>query len=216
MKLRILSVSILFAIALLFLFTSCSSVPVNLQIAKQEVQDYYESGRYSKDMKEIIANAEDEINNIKLTKNSVMVFDVDETALSNYEGVTRVHFGYVESLWDEWINEAKAPATPEVKALYDFVISKNIDVIFITGRDNSLYNATYKNLKSAGYTKFDTLILKNNFLHQTVGKFKSEKREELTSKGFDIIASIGDQESDFEGKDYGIKIKLPNYLYLVN
>ena len=188
---------------------------MNLQTAKKEVQNYYESGRYSNDLKEIIANAENEISNVKLNKNSVVVFDVDETALSNYTAVTKVHFGYVESMWNDWINEAKAPATPEVKALYDFLITKNITVIFITGRDISQYEATYKNLRNAGYTKFDTLILKNNTAHITTGKYKSIKREELTDKVYDIIASVGDQESDFEGKDTVIKIKRPNYLYLI-
>jgi predicted secreted acid phosphatase len=207
---------LLFVVHLSFVLSSCSSVPVNLQTAKKEVQDYYESGSYSSELKKIIASAEDEINNVKLNKNSIVVFDVDETALSNYEAVKRVHFGYVESMWYDWINEAKAPAIPEVKALYDFVVSKNINVVFITGRDNSQYDATYRNLKNAGYTKFDTLILKNNTPNIATGKFKAGKREELTQKGYDIIASVGDQESDFEGKDCGIKIKLPNYLYLIN
>jgi len=206
---------LLFAAVISFVFSSCSSVPVNLQTAKTEVQNYYESGKYSNDVKEIIAAAEDKINTMSLTKNSVVVFDVDETALSNYEAVTDVHFGFVESMWNDWINEAKAPAIPEVKAFYDFVISKNINVVFITGRDNSQYNVTYKNLKNAGYTKFDTLILKFHSSKITTGKFKSGKREELIAKGYNIIASIGDQESDFEGKDCGIIIKLPNYLYLV-
>ena len=216
MKLYSIVTLLSIALSISFYITSCSSVPMNLQTAKKEVQNYYESGRYSNDLKEIIANAENEISNVKLNKNSVVVFDVDETALSNYTAVTKVHFGYVESMWNDWINEAKAPATPEVKALYDFLITKNITVIFITGRDISQYEATYKNLRNAGYTKFDTLILKNNTAHITTGKYKSIKREELTDKGYDIIASVGDQESDFEGKDTGIKIKLPNYLYLIN
>ncbi len=206
----------LFIISIIvFVFTSCSSVPMNLQTAKMQVQNYYESGRYSNDLKEIIVSAEDEINNVKPDNKSVVVFDVDETALSNYEAVKSVHFGYVESLWNDWINEAKAPAIPEVKSLYDFVVSKHIKVIFITGRDSSQYEVTYKNLKTAGYSIFDTLILKNNSLHITTGKFKSGKRKELTIKGYDIIASVGDQSSDFEGSYYGIKIKLPNYLYLI-
>ena len=212
-KLKILTLIIVSAVSLAV--SSCSSSLMNLQTAKKQVQEYYESGKYSKDLKEIISTAEDQINNVNLTTNSVVVFDVDETALSNYDAVTKVHFGYVESMWNDWINEYKAPAIPEVKALYDFVIAKNITVIFITGRDISQFDVTYKNLKNAGYTKFDTLILKNNSIHQSTGKYKWDKRKELSAKGFNIIASVGDQESDFEGGDYGIKIKLPNYLYLI-
>ena len=45
-----------------FTLLSCGTVPVNLQLAKKDVMNYYESDRYSNDLKKIISNAEDEIN----------------------------------------------------------------------------------------------------------------------------------------------------------
>jgi len=35
-------------------------------------------------------------------------------------------------------------------------------------------------------------------------------------KGYEIIANIGDQWSDLVGGNSGYKIKLPNYLYLID
>ena len=203
---------ILFSITLL----SCGSVPVNLQLAKKNIMSYYESGRYSNDLKNIISNAEDEINKIKLQTNSAVVFDVDETSLSNYESIKKIYFGYDPEKWNNWINEAKAPAIPEVKQFYDFVKLKKIKVIFLSSRKSSQYDVTYRNLKHVGYIEFDTLILKDSSnSNLTSIEFKSKQRELLSQKGYDIIADIGDQESDLEGKYHGIQIKLPNYLYII-
>jgi acid phosphatase len=195
---------------------SCGSAPVNLLIAKKNVMKYYESGTYSNDLKDIISNAEDEINKIKLDTNSTVVFDVDETSLSNYESIKKIYFGYDPQKWDNWINEAKAPAIPEVKMFYDFVNSKKIKVVFLSSRKSSQYDVTYRNLKNAGYSEFDTLILKDNSDSNISSfDFKSRQRELLTQKGYDIIADIGDQTSDLEGKFHGLQIKLPNYLYII-
>jgi acid phosphatase len=195
---------------------SCGSTPENLQIAKKNVIEYYESGKYSNDLKDIISNAEDEINKIKLNNNSTAVFDVDETSLSNYEVIKNIYFGYDPQKWDNWINEAKAPAIPEVKRFYDFVNSKKIKVVFLSSRMSSQYDVTYRNLKHAGYVEFDTLILKGNSdSNLSSFEFKSRQRELLTQKGYDIIADIGDQITDLEGKFHGLQIKLPNYLYII-
>jgi predicted secreted acid phosphatase len=145
---------------------------------------YYESGKYSNDLKEIISNAETEINKLKLDTTSSIVFDIDETSLSNYEVIKKIYFGYDEKMWHNWINEARAPAIPEVKQFYEFVISKNLKVIFLSSRKSSQYDVTYRNLKNAGYIVFDTLILKGNSDSSfTSLEFKSKQRELLSKKG---------------------------------
>jgi predicted secreted acid phosphatase len=141
---------------------------------------------------------------------------VDETSLSNYESIKKIYFGYDHQMWDDWIYEAKAPAIPEVKQFYDFVILKKIKAIFLSSRKSAQYNVTYTNLKNAGYIVFDTLILKDSFDSGLSSlEFKSKQRELLSKKGYDIIAVIGDQKSDMEGKNHGLQIKLPNYLYII-
>ena len=87
-------------------------------------------------------------------------------------------------MWNNWINEARAPAIPEVKQFYEFVISKNLKVIFLSSRKSSQYDVTYRNLKNAGYIVFDTLILKGNSDSSfTSLEFKSKQRELLSKKG---------------------------------
>ena len=45
--------------------------------------------------------------------------------------------------------------------------------------------------------------------------FKSTKRVWLTEQGYKIIGTVGDQWSDLEGEYHGIRVKIPNYLYLI-
>ena len=209
-------IKVISAILLSFTFISCASAPMNLQAAKKIVADYYESDKYSSALKNIIADAENDISKLDIHKNSTVVFDVDETSLSNYESIKKIYFGYDPVKWDNWIYEAKAPAILEVKQFYDFLITKKIKVIFLSSRKSSQYEATYRNLTNAGYLEFDTLILKSNSdSSHTSLAFKSNQRELLTQMGYEIIADIGDQKSDLEGNDHGIQIKLPNYIYII-
>ncbi|OGU77586.1 MAG: hypothetical protein A2V93_05615 [Ignavibacteria bacterium RBG_16_34_14] len=195
---------------------SCSPKLTNLEFVKEEIAAYYESGEYDKKVNEIISGAVKEFESVKVEDSTAVVFDVDETALSNYQIIKEMDFGYIHEPWDKWIEEARAPAIPGVNNLYEFLIGKGIKVIFITGRKDYQYSSTFKNLHSAGYKLFDTLIvrMKNEYSLGAVD-FKSKKREELTAKGYKIVGTVGDQWSDLGGLFHGIQVKIPNYLYYV-
>jgi acid phosphatase len=203
-------------LSLAFLLISCSPALVNLDTAKDEVAKYYESGKYEEDLREIIKDAKEKFSKVEAKPNSVVVFDIDETALDNYQEIKRIGFGYEHRIWEEWLQKAEAPAIPQVKDLYDFLIKKGFKIVFITGKRDYQYDATLKNMLGVGYTKFDTIITRRNDEYKMKSaQFKSQKRKELIDKGYIIAGSVGDQLSDLEGENCGIKIKLPNYLYLV-
>lgn len=190
---------------------------MNLGAAKNAVQAYYESGEFDRECAKIIDDAINQIEKIKLTKKSAVVFDIDETALSNYEYTKQIGFGYIHQIWNEWQQKGIAPAIKDTKRFYDYLISKNIHIIFISGRNAGVVEATKKNLIEQGYTKFDALILrKDNESKISAAEWKAAKRKELIPKGYNIIACIGDQDSDLAGDNTGIKIKLPSYLYLID
>lgn len=197
-------------------YSYCQKI-VNLSEAKKAVEDYYYSGQYHVDLQKALNEAKEEIEKLKLSKNSTVVFDVDETTLSNYEIIKKLDFGYEHSIWDAWVLQAKASAIPEVKKFYEWVVSKKIKIIFLSGRDSIGQNATIKNLKEQGYTTFDTLITRAPAQsHLLIAEFKELEREKLAKEGYDIIACVGDQWSDLKGKFTGIKVKLPNYMYIIN
>ena len=189
---------------------------INLREAKDSVKDYYDSGKYGEEMDNIFNDAKDQISNIEIKKNSAVIFDVDDTALSNYEISKKLDFGYDYTIVQDWVMSAKLPAIKQTKDFYDFLKSKNIKRIFLTSRNFDEYDATYKNLIDQGYTGFDTLIVRSK-LDKDLGSqnFKTKERENLTKAGYEIIATVGDQWTDLNGGFSGIKIKVPNYLYKV-
>jgi acid phosphatase len=200
------------------LFSHCSSDKIiNLGEAKNIVQTYYESGEFDLECSKIIDDAISYFNKKKMSEKSVVVFDIDETALSNYQYTKEIGFGYINKSWNEWQQKAKAPAIKNTKRFYDYLISKNVRVVFLTGREAEAREATQRNLIEQGYTKFDTLIVRSEVERNlSAASFKLQKRNELVRNGYDIIASVGDQSSDFTGGNTGYEIKLPNYLYLLD
>jgi predicted secreted acid phosphatase len=200
----------------LIIFFGCNDTPENLTTARQLVKEYYESGKFEEELISVIVNAKEEFDRVDIKDNSVVLFDVDETALDNYELAKSMGFGYVYRMNKEWNAEMKSPAIAQVKELYDFLISKGARIIFLTGRNIPEYEVTYGNLIKEGYTKFDTLITQRKHEYKMKAQeFKSSKRKELVEKGYDIIGTVGDQWSDIEGPHHGIQVKIPNYLYLI-
>jgi acid phosphatase len=190
---------------------------MNLDSAKDEVAKYYESGQYAEELTEIIEDAKKKFSEVSPTPNSAVIFDIDETTLDNYKAIKKIGYGYESKYWDEWLEKAEAPAIPKVKSLYDFLIEIGFKVVFITGKKDYQYNATFKNMITVGYTKFDTIITRNKDEYKIKSaQYKSNKRNELVGKGYVIGGCVGDQLTDCEGPNCGIVVKLPNYLYLVD
>ncbi|MGB5895379.1 MAG: HAD family acid phosphatase [Ignavibacteriaceae bacterium] len=206
--------NIVLMVAVVLQLTNCTDKPVNLSVARESVKEYYESGKFDEELNEVIREGKDKFSKIEFTENSVVIFDVDETALNNYEASKKMGYGYVYEMVLEWTQDAKVPAFPQVKELYDYLLSKGSKIIFLTARAYDEYDATYKNLTTQGYTGFDTLITKNKNEHEMKSvDFKTAKRDELVQIGYDILGTVGDQWSDLEGLHHGIQVKIPNYLY---
>jgi predicted secreted acid phosphatase len=103
----------------------------------------------------------------------------------------------------------------QVKDLYDYLLQKNAKIIFLTGRFQEEYDYTFQNLINEGFTTFDTLIVRRPEEQKLPAvEFKSNVRTALTQQGYDIIGNVGDQWTDLDGPYSGIKIKIPNYLYI--
>ncbi|MGQ9799868.1 MAG: HAD family acid phosphatase, partial [Ignavibacterium sp.] len=214
--LYLINLSFLLALTINFTLTSCrtSKDILNLSVAKDIVKDYYESGKYDQELTEIYSEAREQIEKIKITSNSLVIFDIDDTALSNYEISKRLDFGYDHQIVQDWVMSSKLPAIKQTLEFYNYLKSKGVKLIFLTGRQSEEYEATFRNLIETGYTDFDTLIVRNlDERDFSATKFKTLKREELTRGGYNIIMSVGDQWSDLEGEYTGIKVKIPNYLY---
>lgn len=175
---------LLYIFLFLFLLSSCKEEQpelVNLDIAKKLVAEYYESGKFDEECKVIFDNAIEKVNQLRLDVKPTAIFDVDETALSNYDHIKEIGFGYIPDQWNEWINKGDAKAILHTKNFYDFLVSKEIKIVFLTGRPSISYDATKRNLIEQGYTKFDTLITRSEEdINFTAVKFKTSKKNRIS------------------------------------
>ncbi len=208
-----------FLVLVSVLLVSCAEQKIlNLSAAKHDVKVWYEKGEYEKELKVVVDETLAKLKEMKLDNTKAAVFDVDETSLSNYKHIKEIGFGYYPPLWEEWVSKAEATAINEVKRLYDYLVEKDVNIIFLTGRNYKGYKATYVNLMNVGYSRFDTLIVRmEDELKTKATVYKPAKRKEIVeSKGYDIILCVGDQKSDLYGENTGLKVKLPNLLYQVD
>jgi acid phosphatase len=151
-----------------------------------------------------------------------IVLDIDETSLVNWPRIYQDNFAYIangtcdlkvgDACGDlDWQQSAAAQALQPTLKLYKAARCIEtpsqctpIDVFFITGRREILHNNempsvwTLPNLKQAGYGDVarDHLYLREPDSTGGAADYKTSKRIDVESRGFVIIASVGDQKSD--------------------
>jgi len=175
-------------------------------------------------------------------ENAAVVFDIDETALSNWARIYHNQFGYVAigpcKLSDPdafcgdsaWGLSLRATALQPTLELFRFLktvkdkYGKRIAVFFITGRYESAAErrATQRNLRKVGFDSWDGLSLRpQSTKSEDVAAFKSNVRAaiERRKEHYTIIANLGDQYSDLIGNATGEHaercFKLPNPFYFI-
>ncbi|KAK4280960.1 hypothetical protein QN277_012511 [Acacia crassicarpa] len=186
------------------------------------VEDYMDGERYLSDSDVIAGFSSAFANNVKLGADGrdAWVFDIDETLLSNLPYYESHGFGsdiFNETSFDDWVNEAKAPALPASLRLYKELQQLGFKIFLLTGRSEYQREATEANLLFSGYSKWERLILREE---SDQGKpatiYKSERRQELVNEGYRIHGSSGDQWSDLLGFAVARRsFKLPNPMYFI-
>ena len=211
----------LFALLALLTTAGCatrSSEPANIYPLKQEIRAYLDSGQYGRDIAAVAAEArrwiEQRVARRTPGERLAVVFDLDETLLSNWPLISAQDFGYVPAAWDAWVQEGRAPAIEPVREVYRAVRAAGVDVILLTGRRERERAGTEKNLSAIGCRESAALIFKPDASKETTGAFKLAERQRLVAEGRVIIANLGDQESDFIGGGAEKTFKLPDPFYL--
>jgi predicted secreted acid phosphatase len=145
-----------------------------------------------------------------------LVLDIDETALSTYEYQKSMGFGHYTPAWREWQQQQHAvPIRPVLEAC-EAARAKGVALFFVTGRREALRAATEASLRAAGYAEWTEVMLKPD-AHQepSVTPFKTACREQIEGRGYRILFTIGDQDSDLQGGHAERTIRLPNPIYRV-
>jgi len=223
MNKRLLVNSFFLATSLLCIAAPSFAEPQNLDLLKIEIQRYHDTGAYDKDVVQVVKQAETYMNaqvaaNKKSSKPAklALVLDIDETTLSNYDGIIKRQFCADQQRINHDINQAKAPAIAPMLTLYEDAKKQGVAIFFVTGRRPKFQRATESNLKQAGYINWHGLYFRpKQDKNLSVIPYKTQVRSSITQQGYTIIASIGDQTSDLTGGYAEKTFKLPNpYYYL--
>lgn len=198
--------------------------PVNLSHYKDELKLYHDNGAYEKELATTYEDAQKYVEeriqeNTKRAhpKKLAIVFDIDETVLSNYPDMVKNNFGGSLNIIMDDIKKCEDPALKPALSFYQFAQSHGVTPFFVTGRPEDTRDCTIDNLKKMGFNHWKTLYLRPTDFHpkKSISEFKIAMRKQIEKEGYNIIASIGDQESDLRGPYADRGFKLPNpYYYL--
>lgn len=196
----------------------------NLYDTQREIDAYVSSGLYSADFASVVTDAQAYMEKRAgaVTKPAI-VLDIDETSLSNWpayrvNGWARIKDGPCDLEKGPcgiraWQAMARSQALPSTLALVRRAAQLGVAVFFISGRPPELQEATERNLREQGYT-FEGVIVEPPGAHfASAVDFKMPERRQIAARGFTIILSMGDQESDLLGGYAERTFKLPNPVY---
>lgn len=128
----------------------------------------------------------DIINSINFKENSTVVFDIDETLLSN----------------------SGKPINITIN-IYNYLLSKGIKPYIVTARINSKYviDLTQRQLANAGIRNYKGIYFRPYYMNTR--KFKEKSRENITEELNEVIEmTFGDMDWDYTGKYSGRGIKV--------
>lgn len=195
----------------------------NLSIAKEKVCQYYESGQWEKETAAVCAKAEKLLEGYgKKSKDgtqNAIIFDIDDTLLCNYRMMKDRDFSFNLTIpeWGEWFQKRSAPAIKPVRNLMKKAQEKGIAIFLITGRPEAFRAITEETLKLEGYSGIKEIIFfKKPDDDYSAISYKPLERKKLTEKGYSIIMSVGDQDSDIQGEYTEHRIKIPNPMYVIH
>jgi predicted secreted acid phosphatase len=200
--------------------------PVNVGDIKTESIAYHDSGQYEHDLAVVDAQAIDWIaTQAPATPRPAVVFDIDETALSNWEVIRANDFGrFINGpcnlpeacAWRAWDLTAQSTVIQPTLDTYNMAKALGVAIFFISGRDEGQRAATERNLHSTGYTGYARLILAPlGVQYASAADFKAPQRAAIEADGYTIIANIGDQPSDLAGGHSQHTFLLPDPFYRI-
>ena len=132
-----------------------------------------------------------------------IILDVDETVLDNspYQArLIRSGTSYNEATWADWVREASAQALPGAVAFTRFAAQHGVAVFYISNREQSLDQATLRNLREQGFPVSGPGVFLGlgapveGCVHK--GSDKTCRRQ-LVARNYRILMQFGDQIGDF-------------------
>lgn len=186
--------------------------------------DYYDSGQALRDQQAVAKAAkewiyawvDDKCGGKPESCKATVVFDVDETLLSNYGYYKTADFVFNQDGWIAFNEACANAAIGPSRDLYRKLKRDGFTLIVMTGRDEADRSWTAACLREKGITDWDKLILRSDAQADlSADVYKSQERAKLHRSGHRIVASIGDQVSDMSLGYLKAGFLLPNVMYYI-
>ncbi|MFB6806139.1 HAD family acid phosphatase [Streptomyces sp. NPDC056387] len=157
-------------------------------------------GTWKRDVAAVMAEArpyvEQRIAQAPAGEKPAIVLDIDNSSLE-----TDFH----------WFWTFPTPAISEVRDLTRYANDHGVAIFFVTARPGIIQSLTEHNLKAVGYPVTGLYVRDLPALFDEVSAYKTGKRAEIESRGYTIIANIGNNNSDLVGGHAERTFKLPDY-----
>lgn len=198
---------------------TCEPQP-NLGLYKERLTSWHDSGGYAACFAQAARSAQEVLRREIAARRPVdrlaVVFDIDETVLSNWGYLTSVGFDLNPKTFQAWVQKHNDPALAPMRTVFREARAAGVPVFFITGRHEPLRAFTVRQLKAAGYDNWAGLYLAPaDYDQPSIVPFKSGIRRKLEAEGWTIVLNVGDQWSDLEGGHAIHRVKLPNPFYFI-
>ncbi len=131
-----------------------------------------------------------------------VVVDIDETMLDNSPFETAV-INSTDNIsgWYGWTREARAKALPGALEFANYAKSKNVEIFYITNRDDNEHAVTVQNLvnEKFPFATTDHVLTKSDLSYSSGNTSSKNGRRDKVSETHEIILLIGDNLNDFSG-----------------
>jgi acid phosphatase len=207
---------------------SCASRSGTTSIyrAQESVTRYIASGRYDADFSRVVHGAQTYLESrAKSASRPAIVLDIDETSLSNWpaykiNGWARIVNGACDidrgpCGLRAWQASGRAMALKPTLDLDKRAKTLGVAVFFISARAPELREATEKNLRDQGFEWDGVILLPPNTSFASAADFKAPERRKIVERGYTILFTMGDQQSDLNGGYAERTFKLPNPVYFL-
>lgn len=141
-----------------------------------------------------------------------VIVDVDETMLANgvfYYQLLSSGKSFNETDWANWVYEAKSKPVPGALDYAKHAAAKGVTVFYVSNRDVSLYEPTYRNLKQTGFpidSSKNQLLMRDKSARQEEAinggagsEWDKSQRRAAIARDYRVVQIIGDGLGDFMG-----------------
>lgn len=181
-----------------------------------QLVDYHESGQYYQDLSAAVKEATCYLQfrllhnaRTRSPKKLAVVFDLDETLLSNFTALREHQF-------DPKILARPQPQSTAIAhtlALYEYAREHDVAIFLISSRPKTQLAATIAQLHRLGYRDWAGLLLAPSANSPPDYRSFVQMRRQLVAAGYDILLNVGTQTHTLRGGQADMTLRLPNPFY---